>query len=129
MGQNTFEILLRHVILSCVLDVHPKQLAIQTLRLTGFIIHESLGLSTWIVMRMAGHSSTMTHMTYILKLMHLLSSASTSILVWFLLDSLPHPILSKYFIFRKLSMVSRLTPHKSTLSTNLVASESRKVKD
>ena len=115
--------------MSCVLDVHPKQLAIQTLRLTGFIIHESLGLSTWIVMRMAGHSSTMTHMTYILKLMHLLSSASTSILVWFLLDSLPHPILSKYFIFRKLSMVSRLTQHKSTLSTNLVASESRKVKD
>ena len=92
--------------MSCDLDVHPKRLANQALLPTAFIIHKYLGLFTGIVMRMAGHSNARTHMTYIRKLLDLLSSACTSIQVCFLLDSLPHPNLSKYFIFSKLSMVS-----------------------
>ena len=81
MGNDTYNTLLRQAIYATGMSVNKHQLANHSLRPTAFQIHKSLGLSTGLIMSMAGHASARTQTVYIRKSVDLLSGASSNMQV------------------------------------------------
>ena len=85
LGINSFDNILRNVILSTGLKTNPLQQQNQALRPTAFGIHKLLGLDTSYFMSMAGHCSERTHTLYVRGQVELLESVNGNFLVSFIL--------------------------------------------